>query len=44
MDNRIAVPQFPRSRSRKQYRLDVLLFLALMLLLLLFVGFTVGAR
>lgn len=44
MDNRTAVPQFPRPRSRKHHRLDVLLFMTLMLLLLLFLGFSVGAR
>lgn len=44
MDHRTAVPQIPRPRSRKNYRLDVLLFMTLMLLLLLFLGFSVGAR
>lgn len=44
MDHRSAAPQFPKPRSRKNYRLDVLLFMTLMLLLLLFLGFSVGAR
>lgn len=42
MDNRTAAPQLPSPRSRKDYRLDVLLFMILLLLLLLFVGFSVA--
>jgi len=42
MDNRTAVPQLPRPRSGRNYRLDV--FLVMALLLLVFLGFTAGAR
>jgi hypothetical protein len=44
MDSRTAIRQLPRPRSQKNYRLDVLLFITLMLLLLPFLGFSVGAR
>ena len=44
MDNGTAVPRLPRPRSRKNYRLDVLLFIMLLLLLLMFLGFSVAAR
>lgn len=44
MDNRTALPQLPRPRSRRIYRLDVFLFMTLMLLLFLFFGFSAGAR
>jgi hypothetical protein len=44
MDSRTAVPVLPRPRSRRSYRLDIVLFVMLMLLLLVFLGFTVGAR
>ena len=38
MDHRTAVPAFPRPRTRRNFRLDVLLFMVLMVLLLLFLG------
>jgi len=44
MDNRTAIPQLPRPRSRRNYRLDVFFLMALLLLLLVFLGFTAGAR
>lgn len=44
MDNGTALRDFPRPRSRKSYRLDVLLFMTLLLLLQVFLGFSVGAR
>jgi hypothetical protein len=42
MDNRLAAPRLTRHTSRKNFRLDVLLFL--MLLLLVFFGLSAGAR
>jgi hypothetical protein len=42
MDNATAVPRLSRPKSRKNYRLDVLLFLTLTLLLLVF--FALSAR
>ena len=42
MDNRLAAPRFRRPVSRKNFRLDVLLFLTL--LLLVFFGLSAGAR
>lgn len=44
MDYKTAVRQLPKPRSRKNLRLDILLFVALMLLLQLFLGFSVGAK
>jgi hypothetical protein len=43
MDHRTAVPHPPRPRSRTDYRLDVLFTLVLVVLLLLFLGFSAGA-
>ena len=42
MDNQLAVPRLTRPRSRKNLRLDVLLFLTL--LVLVFFGLSAGAR
>lgn len=42
MDNQLAVPRLTRRKFRKNFRLDVLLFLTL--LLLVFFGLSGGAR
>lgn len=44
MDNRFAATDFHRSRPRRHNRLNVVLFITLMLLLLLFFGFTTAGR
>jgi len=44
MDNQSTQHHFPRARSRRSIRLDVLLLLILIPLLLLFVGFSTAAR
>jgi len=44
MDNRVAATEFHRSGPRRHNRLNVVLFITLMLLLLLFFGFTTGGR
>jgi hypothetical protein len=43
MDTRIAGSRLARRKSRKSYRLDVLLFLTLALLLLVVFGLAAGA-
>jgi hypothetical protein len=44
MDTRIAGSRLRGPKSRKSYRLDVLLFLTLALLLLVVFGISAGAR
>jgi hypothetical protein len=44
MPKRNAMREPARPRSPKNYRLDVLLFMTLVLLLLLFLGFSAGAK
>jgi len=44
MDNRVAATEFHGSRPRRYNRLDVVLFITLMLLVLLVFGFTTGGR
>jgi hypothetical protein len=44
MENRTAVPRLAGPDARKNYRLDVLLVLALTLLLLVLLGVAAGAR
>jgi hypothetical protein len=44
MASRTALRERPKPRSPKNYRLDVLLFMTLVLLLLLFFGFSAGAK
>ena len=43
MDNRMASPHLPGPGSRTNYRLDVLLFMVVLVLSLLFLGFSAGA-
>lgn len=42
--HRTAIREHRRPRSPRNYRLDVVLFMTLVLLLLLFFGFSVGAK
>ena len=44
MDYQVPLHRLSRPRSRKNYRLDVLLFMVLTLLLLLSFGLSAGAR
>jgi hypothetical protein len=42
MDYHAALHPFPRARARRTFRLDVLLFMALLVLMLVFLGFSAG--
>jgi len=44
VENHIVPQRIQLPRSRKSYRLDVLLFVMLMLLLLVFLGVSAGAK
>jgi hypothetical protein len=44
VDNQSTQRHFPRARSRRNIRLDVLLLMILTVLLLVFLGFSAGAR
>jgi hypothetical protein len=42
MDYHAPLHRLPRPRPRRNFRLDVLLFIALVLLMLVFLGFSAG--